>query len=497
MQESTEAKYDTKQEGPFWRVNPRATAQVGAATQGLRGTSGRDPLAARRPARDTVSQPLEDADIRDVIRSKEGFAHQAANEYTQRNFNKPYSPVENSESSLQKQAPIGRAFALAATGHPEYKKAVFEAYQRNLPEAMHAKDYDDLLAQAYRQLAHETKKQFHSLPIATSYHRNGEGNYGTSKEMLKDIYNNKHLNVFQGGDPHEFLHEVDPATGLNTNEMFRAVHDFYGHAVHGTEFGPKGEEKAWAAHSAMFTPLAQAALTAETRGQNSLVNYSPLNAELKNEVRKLEEAAHHARGKGHHEKATEFDATKRELMGHFQFAPQKAVLLPPEMNRGDYAGGVPTYIRPLIKPAHGTTAELTHFSNEPNMTTTNPARYGTGIKGAEAERLTYPGAVRNRTHFYEGKPAQGEPGLGTNRYTAQAANLYDVGADPEHLGTLAKHYNTTPMSAPYNKGVADPVTAANDVERLAKEYGYSGVLNRNTQRPMAAVFSPLSVTKTN
>ena len=37
--------------------------------------------------------------------------------------------------------------------------------------------------------------------------------------------------------------------------------------------------------------------------------------------------------------------------------------------------------------------------------------------------------------------------------------------------------------------------ADNDTERLAKEYGYSGVLNKNTQMPMAAVFSPLSVTK--
>jgi len=497
MQESNGKKYDTKQEGPFWRVRPRDITQSGATAQGLHGASGRDTVTPRGPARDTVSQPLEDADIREVIRSKAGFAHQAADEYTRQHFNKPYAPIENTESSLQKQAPIGRSFALAATGDPEYKKAVFEAYQKQMPEAMHAKDYDDLLAQAYRQLAHETKKQFDTLPLNMSYHRNGEGNYGTSKEMLKDIYNNKHMAVYQGGEPHEFLHEVDPATGLSTNDMFRAVHDFYGHAVHGTEFGPKGEEKAWAAHSAMFTPLAQAALTAETRGQNSLVNYSPLNAELKNEVRKQDEAAHHARSKGHHEQAKAFGDTKRELMSHFQFAPQKAVLLPPEMNQGEYAGGVPTYIRPLIKPKHGTSATLTHFSNEPNLTATDPARYGTGIKGAEAERLTYPNAVRNRSHYYAGEPERGEQGLGTHRYTAQASGLYDTSADPERLGVLARHYNTTPMSAPYNKGVADPVSEANDVERLAKEYGYTGVINPNTQKPMAAVFSPLSVTKTN
>ena len=495
MNTTPEAAYDTKQEGPFWRVRPRATAQGGEGTQDVRGAGGQDPIAARRPARDTVQKPLAHEDIRDLIRGKTGIAHEAAHAYTQRHFNKPYAPVENTESSLLKQAPIGKAFEMAATGDPAYKQAVFEQYQRQMPEAMHAKDYDDLLAQAYRQLAHETKQQFHSLPVATSYHRNGEGNYGSSKEMLGDIYNNKHLSVFQGGDPHEFLHEVDPATGLNTNEMFRAIHDFYGHAVHGNEFGPKGEEKAWAAHSGMFSPLAQAAMTAETRGQNSVVNYSPLNAELKKEVRLQEEAAHHARGRGHHEQAGIHDALKKELLGALQYAPQKSVLLPPEMNRGDYVGGVPAYLRKLVKPKHGTSAELAHFSNDPDLTATDPTRYGTGIKGAEAERLGYPGAVRDRSYFYSGNPERGEPGLGRHKYRAQAQGLYDMGADPENLKTLAAHYNTTPVSAKYNKGVFDKPGADNDTERLAKEYGYSGVLNKNTQMPMAAVFSPLSVTK--
>ena len=495
MNTTPEATYDTKQEGPFWRVRPRATAQGSEDARGVRDASGANPIAARRAARDTVSQPLAHEDIRDLIRNKVGIGHEAATAYTAKHFNRPYAPIENTESSLQKQAPIGKAFELAATGHPEYKQAVFEAYKRQMPEAMHAENYDELLKQAYNQLAHETKKQFHSLPVATSYHRNGEGNYGNSKEMLGDIYNNKHLNVFQGGDPHEFLNEVDPATGLNTNEMFRAVHDFYGHAVHGNEFGPKGEEKAWAAHSSMFTPLAQAALTAETRGQNSVVNYSPLNAELKGEARKLEEAAYHARRKGHHEQAKDFDDMKQELMGQFKYAPQKAVLLPPEMNKGDYAGGMPAYLRGLVKPKHGTSAELTHFSNDPNLTETDPTRYGTGIKGAEAERLGYPGAVRDRSYFYSSNPERGEQGLGAHKYRAQANELYDVGADPERLHELAKQHNTTPFTAKYNQGVHDPVGAFNDMERLAKEYGYSGVLNKNTQMPMAAVFSPLSVTK--
>ena len=411
-------------------------------------------------------------------------------------FGRPYAPEENSESSLRKQGPVGQAFNLAATEHPEYKKAVFDAYQRSMPEAAQAKDYDDLLAQAYQQLAHETKQQFHSLPVSMSFHRNGEGNYNSSKEMLADIYNNKHLNVFQGGDRHDFLHEVDPATGLNTNEMFRAVHDFYGHGVHGNEFGPKGEEKAWAAHSAMYSPLARAAMTAETRGQNSVVNYTPLNAEIKKEVRELDEAAYHARRKGRDDLADAALAEKKNLLSnHFQYAPQKAVLLPPEMNRGDYTGGIPSYLRSLIKPKNPASAELTHFSNKPNLTATDPNRYGTGIKGAEAERLTSPDAVRNRTYFYTGNPERGESGLGVHKYHARANNLYDVASDPQGLHRLAIEHNTTPWSAKYNQGIADPQGAFTDLERLAHEHGYGGVLQRNTQMPMAAVFGALPVRK--
>ncbi len=490
-----EGEDDARQDGQDRRVNPRAATTGGEAAQGVRGQGGQGSDAARGSARNTVSQPLEDADIREVIRGKTGLAHRAAHDYTTKHFGEAYAPVGNTESSLQKQAPIGRAFMLAASGHPEYKKAVFDAYRKQMPEAAYANDYDDLLKMAYQQLAHETKKQFHSLPVDMSYHRNGEGNYKSSKEMLKDIYNNKHMAVYQGGDPHEFLHEVDPKTGLSTNDMFRAVHDFYGHAVHGNEFGPQGEEKAWAAHSAMFTPLAQAALTAETRGQNSVVNYTPLNAELKGEMRKLEEAAYHAKREGHHEQAQEFNDMKQELMGHFQFAPQKSVLLPPEMNKGDYAGGMPQYLRPLVKPQHGTSAELTHFSNNPSLTATDPKRYGTGITGSEADRLTYPNAERDRTYFYAGDPEKGEHGLGRHKYTAHSPDLYDMAADPEHLAALAKHYNTTPYTAKYSQGRFDPASAANDAERLAKEYGYSGVLNKTSGMPMAAVFSPLPVAK--
>ena len=45
---------------------------------------------------------------------------------------------------------------------------------------------------------------------------------------------------------HDFLYRVDPDTGLNMNEMFRAVHDYFGHGVRGNKFDALGEEMAYA-----------------------------------------------------------------------------------------------------------------------------------------------------------------------------------------------------------------------------------------------------------
>ncbi len=59
------------------------------------------------------------------------------------------------------------------------------------------------------------------------------------------------------------------------NDIFRAVHDVYGHVKPESSFGKVGEEIAYQNHKQMFSPLAQKALATETRGQNSYVNFGP------------------------------------------------------------------------------------------------------------------------------------------------------------------------------------------------------------------------------
>ena len=64
-----------------------------------------------------------------------------------------------------------------------------------------------------------------------------------------------------------------PAT---VNDIFRAVHDAYGHFGPGNPFfRAPGEERAWQYHSLMYSPEARKAMTTETRGQNSWLNFGP------------------------------------------------------------------------------------------------------------------------------------------------------------------------------------------------------------------------------
>lgn len=61
---------------------------------------------------------------------------------------------------------------------------------------------------------------------------------------------------------------------LLLNDVFRAVHDAFGHGG-GAGFGPVGERRAWAAHRSVLPESARLALWNETTGQNLWTNYGP------------------------------------------------------------------------------------------------------------------------------------------------------------------------------------------------------------------------------
>ena len=502
------ATYATKQDGPFYRVSPTSLDVSGAKSRGLREAdelqgqtsvgSGTGQAGSQVPFRisdEEVARLIADPASNKPLQIAQRFTKDTQGT----DFVMPVIP----ESSLAKQSAIGRAHQLAVEGSPEYKTSVFDAYAKQMPDVLEqagAKNYDDLMEKAYRQLAKETDEQFKQLPYNFSYHRAGEGDYlGGSKDMMADVHGNKHLYVFQGGDPHDFLNRVDKATGLNENEKFRAVHDLLGHAIYGNQFGPKGEEVAWAIHQQMYSPLARLAMTAETRGQNSLVNYSPLNVKLKTNIAKLEDLEFEALRRKDTALVNEIRAAKRqEFANNFQFAPQKAVLLPPEFIDPKFTGGMPDYLSAANRPVKGTESQsvLTHFSNSPDLQMLDPTRYGTGIKGAEAERLRdYAGGVKDRSYVYLGEPGTVSPesGLGVNRYRGESQNLYDITKDPLGFRPLAREANRVPYTAKYNQGITYPLQEANDYERLVKEYGYEGMINPNASKPMGIMFRPTPV----
>jgi len=492
--------YERRQEGPFLRIRQTdaGSSQLGPSERNARPT-GKKVRESQAVVGGRTGMAVASPDAPPAVSGRRLTPAQVATQYTEAEFGTPYKLPKNPPSSLQKQAPIGRIFLEATKESPQYKAATLKSYERVMPDVLQkakVKSYDDLLEKSYFQLAKEVKSQFDALPISMSYYRGGEGAYKSSKELFEDIDKRGHMFVYQGGDPHDFLGQTDPDTGLSYNEMFRAVHDYFGHAVHRNQFGPVGEETAWAAHSQMFSPLARIAMSSETRGQNSLVNYSPLNAELKAKILQLDSEIATARRYGYDEaEIADLMRDRQALFNDFQYAPQKSVVLPAEMLQIDYMGTMPAGFEGLIVPDPGTATSLplTHYSQSASLTQTDPTRYGTGIKGQEAARLRQAPDVRERTYFYTGKPGSVRPeaGLGPNVYTAQGENLYNMRRDPAKLGILADVVNTTSPLARMNPGSIDDFQRANDFERLMRAYGYSGYFSPEAK--VATVFEPMNV----
>lgn len=119
-------------------------------------------------------------------------------------------------SSLQRQAAVGRALREANTGNHAFEHAIYEGYGNAHPELIDqtgAQNYDQLREAAYNQLGKELGAQFDDLPLKLRYH-DGPGEYASSTDMARDVLGNGQLNVFSGGDPHDFLGaRATPATG--------------------------------------------------------------------------------------------------------------------------------------------------------------------------------------------------------------------------------------------------------------------------------------------
>lgn len=171
---------------------------------------------------------------------------------------------------------------------PRRGRYIAQAYDR-----MKHDPADPRVAASYQALADETMKQWQAMldsGAKIDFLKPGAPDPypGGPRDALADLRANNHLSVFpteQGFGSLNASAANNPMlapTGINhgghdmlVNDAFRAVHDYFGHGMEGANFGARGEENAWQAHKRLFSPDAVPALTTETRGQNSWVNFGP------------------------------------------------------------------------------------------------------------------------------------------------------------------------------------------------------------------------------
>jgi len=220
----------------------------------------------------------------------------------------------------------------------DYAREIAKAF-----EEMKNDPSNKLVREAYEAMAKETMDQYNAI-VEKGYSPeiNNTEPYSSSEEMIADLRDNKRMKIFStesgfGDTPitdqqraeNPLLRDsgVKDINGvpLLINDVFRFVHDFFGHAELGNGFGAVGEENAWRVHAGMYSPLARRAMTTETRGQNSWVNFSGVN----DEAFSLRDKARALRGLGELEAA---GIITEEVYGKMKFADQKIGLLPEEFS---------------------------------------------------------------------------------------------------------------------------------------------------------------------
>jgi hypothetical protein len=225
-----------------------------------------------------------------------------------------------------------------------------------------------LVKKAYEQFIKETIEQMHELQrqgYSAELNYTSENPYANSQEVIASIRDRKHLKVFSTdagfgtnddgtpktitdadikGNPLLAMSEFKDSNGnpMRVNDVFRFVHDFFGHSERGNSFGPLGEENAWDVHSRMYSQLARRAMTTETRGQNSWVNF--LNEDNK-KTNAIRAEARRLRKIG---KAAEADVLVNSVKDKDVYAPQKIGLLP------EWASKIDEEMSPIEREMFGT-----------------------------------------------------------------------------------------------------------------------------------------------
>lgn len=215
----------------------------------------------------------------------------------------PQEPVAS--AGYYVPGPIGKLHDIAEqysreSGIPYTRPTAYEPIDVNRSKAI-AQAFDEMphapndpaVKASYDAMIRETLGQYNALknsgytfePIPPGA---ADPYAATPRLAAKDLLENGHLWYFPtqsgyGTGPQDLSGNPmlnDSGERINgqpllNNDVFRIVHDVFGHFKEGNGFRATGEDNAWRSHAGMYSDLARPAMTSETRGQNSWVNYGP------------------------------------------------------------------------------------------------------------------------------------------------------------------------------------------------------------------------------
>jgi hypothetical protein len=352
-------------------------------------------------------------------------------------------------------------------------------------EKMKATPNDPDTKAAYKAMVDETLEQYQKI-INKGYkvEINNSEPYDSSADMIKDLRENKSMKIFSTesgfGDEaitdkqrkeNPLLQETKykDANGLPllANDIFRFVHDFFGHAKFGNGFGAIGEENAWNVHARMYSPLARRAMTTETRGQNSWVNFSGVN----DKAFKKRDKARVLRQQGKLEEAKKLTEQVYEEMS---FAEQKIGLLPEwasipkgenisQENSSNYAN--------LTEDGEGNYV-FYHVGNNGYETIKRNSGITTATSQQEAVALSKVGGLA----MYYTRTEDGETMVsGSSKYMVKVPmdKVYDFNTDVLNLYDIAReqHDKENPEKS------FDPNSQVAYITKIAGELGYEMVVS--------------------
>lgn len=340
---------------------------------------------------------------------------------------------------------------------PKFAAKVAQAYQD-----MHHSPNDPRVKQSYNSLLQQTADQYRHLKeggLKLSPIKRGQQNpYAAgSKALLQDLHENNHMWYYPteqgfGSEGQESkgnpllkpMGENIKGHNLLANDMFRIVHDYFGHGMSANTFGAKGEENAYREHKQMFTPEAHGALTSETRGQNSWVNFGP-----------------------HGEQ-------NRKNPQNTIYAPQKAGLMP-SWTQKIYKNENTLKKTPQYK------YELEHYSPQQGLKTISPSFKRTGFDDSKkANQLSHDISV----YYPKGQDAE-------HVVKQPAKSKYNVKLGPEH-----KIFDPAEHGREHIEAVTNENQGAFNLDKFItrlKEHGFHGFKTSPQGIKMVALFHDADV----